>query len=382
MPDATTTTTRQLVYVGTYTDPNPLRAAPASAAALVMGMAGPTGSVGIYVYEQDRASGELALRGTAAGVLNPSFLTLDPAGRFLFSVNEALERDGRPGGAVSSFAIEGDGTRLRFISMRESGGGNPCHLSTDRSGRFLLVANHEQGRVGVLPIGPDGALDPLASIHQHEATDPARHRQPHAHFVTPDPQGRFVLATDTGIDRVLVYRLDPQTGSLLLNDPPWGETHQGAGPRHLAFHPSGRYVYANGEADMTLTCFVYDGESGALTPRQHVTTLPEGVSGRFSTAQVVVEPRGRFAYVSNRGHDSIAIFAIDGATGLLTRLGNEPTRGRTPRNFQVDPAGRFLYAANQNSDTLVCFAVDGDTGALHATGHVVSVPAPTCVLFA
>ena len=381
MPDVSAKTP-QLVYVGTYTDPDPLRASPATDAAPVMGMAGPTGSVGIYAYEQDRDSGELRPRGAAEGVLNPSFLALDPAGRFLYSVNEALRRDGEPGGAVSSFAIEGDGTSLRFISTQPSGGGNPCHLSTDRSGRFLLVANHEEGRVAVLPIGADGRLGPPASVHQHEATDPARHRQPHAHFGTPDPAGCFLLATDTGIDRVLVYRLDAQTGRLELNDPPWGETHQGAGPRHLAFHPSGRYVYANGEADMTLTCFGYDGGRGALTPVQHVSTLPEGVSGRFSTAQVVVEPRGRFAYVSNRGHDSIAVFAIDASTGHLTRIGNEPTRGRTPRNFQVDPAGTFLYAANQNSDTLVCFAIDADTGALRATGHVVEVPAPTCVLFA
>jgi 6-phosphogluconolactonase len=243
------------------------------------------------------------------------------------------------------------------------------------------VANHEDGRVSVLRIDAEGRLGAVTDVHQHEVTAAGGERPPHAHFVTPDPTGRFILATDTGVDRVYVYRLDPATGRLSLNDPPWGETHAGAGPRHLAFHPSGRYVYANGEADMTLTPFAFDAERGALTPLPAASTLPEGESSG-STAQVQVHPSGRFVYASNRGHDSIAVFAVDEGTGRVRRVANESTRGRTPRNFSLDPAGRFLYAANQNSDTVVCFRIDAQTGRLTPTGESTAVPAPTCVLFA
>jgi 6-phosphogluconolactonase len=370
-----------LVYVGTYTDPAPLRRVPASPASPVMGMAGPTGSAGIYVYRQDPESGTLALLHTAGGVLNPSFLALDPGRRWLFSVNEALEHDGQPTGAASSFALDPATGGLRFLSRQAKGGGNPCHLSPDASGRFLLVANHEDGRVSVLRVDAEGRLGAVTDVHQHEATDPSGRRPPHAHFVTPDPTGRFILATDTGVDRVYVYRLDPATGRLSLNDPPWGETHAGAGPRHLAFHPSGRYVYANGEADMTLTPLAFDAERGALTPLPAAATLPEGESSG-STAQVQVHPSGRYVYVSNRGHDSIARFSIDGTTGKVTPLGHVPTQGRTPRNFNLDPTGAFLYAANENGSSVVAFRVDAASGSLTPTGNVTPTPAPVCVLFA
>ncbi len=370
-----------LVYVGTYTDPSLLRREPASPANPVMGMIGPTGSEGIYVYEQDETSGALTLRHTVAGVPNPSFLALDPQRRFLFAVNEAVDEEGEKAGQVSSFAVDPATGDLRFVNRHRTGGGNPCHLSVDPSGRYLLVANHEHGRISVLRIAEDGRLGPIVYVDQHQSVDPTGRRAPHAHFVTPDPQGRFILATDTGVDRIFVYRLDPASGRLSPNDPPWGETHAGAGPRHLTFHPNGRFVYANGEADKTLTAFAYDAERGTLAPIHAEPTVPEGVTGG-STAQVVAHPSGRFVYVSNRGHDSIAIFAVDEATGRITRLGNEPTLGHTPRNFDVDPAGRFLYAANQNSDTIVCFRIDPQPGRLAATEHVTHVPAPTCVLFA
>ncbi len=373
-----------LVYIGAYTDPAPLRPTPASAASPVMGMTGPTGSVGIAVYQQDPHSGALTHLLSAGGVLNPSFLALDLPRRRLFAVNEALRYEGQPVGSASSFAVDPATGGLRFLSRHASGGGNPCHLSPDPSGRCLLVANHEHGRVGVLRIGADGGLGPLTDAHQHEPLDPAGGRPPHAHFVTPDPSGRFFLATDTGTDRVYVYRLDPERGRLTLNDPPWGETHSGAGPRHLAFSPDGRTVYANGEADRTLTPFAYDPERGALNALPAASTVPlaeRGARRGWSTAQVQTHPSGRFVYVSNRGHDTIAVFAVD-PNGGVTLVANEPTLGRTPRNFSLDPAGRFLYVANQNSDTVVCFRVDPQSGRLEATGGVTTVPAPTCVLFA
>ena len=354
-----------LVYVGSYTEPAPR-----------------TGE-GISVYRQDPATGELTHLHTVGGVVNPSFLAFDPQHRFLFAVNETQEYQGRPTGAVSSFAIDQATGGLTFLSKQPSEGGDPCHLCTDPSGRFLIVANHEDGTVGVLPIGEDGRLAPASDVRRHEGSGPGRTQQgPHAHFTTLDPTGRLVLVVDKGIDKVMIYRLDTTAGTLVPHDPPFGQLHAGAAPRHLAFHPNGRYAYVNGEADMTLTAFAYDAAGGAFTELHYVSTLPPGATcERCSTAQVLVEPAGRFVYVSNRGHNSIASFAIDEASGRVTPLGHEPTGGRTPRNFAIDPSGTFLYAANQDSDTIVCFRIDQATGQLSATGQVTAVGAPVCVLF-
>jgi len=180
----------------------------------------------------------------------------------------------------------------------------------------------------------------------------------------------------------MLYRLDAARGALLPHDPPSASLHSGAAPRHIAFHPNGQYVYVNGEADMTVTAFAFDPERGRMEELHYLSTLPDGANGeRFSTAQIMVEPRGRFVYVSNRGHNSIAIFAIDQATGRLSAAGHQPTGGETPRNFNIDPSGTFLYAANQNSDTIVQFRIDPDTGQLAATGNVTEVGSPVCILF-
>jgi 6-phosphogluconolactonase len=371
-----------LVYIGTYTDPSSQAGYEVTPERPVMGMTGPTGAEGIYVFQQDPATGELAHRQTVSGVVNPSFLALDPGERFLFAVNETRVTNGAESGAVSSFALDVSTGEPNFVSRQLSGGSNPCHLAVSPDGRFLLVANHEHGRVAVLPIDAAGQLAPATDIRQDASIDPAGRRRPHAHFVTPDPSGNFVLSTDTGTDRISVYRLDTQAGRLVPNQPPWGETHPGGSPRHLAFHPGGRYLYANGEADLTLSVFAYDAPSGTLTPRQHVSTIPDGVTGRLSTAQIAAHPNGRFVYVSNRGHDSIAIFRIDPTSGTATLIANKPTRGQTPRNFALDPPGRFLYVANQNSRSIICFRVDQETGLLAATPHFAEVPAPTCILFA
>lgn len=372
----------QFVYVGTYTDPSPQAGYAVTPERPVMGMTGPTRSAGLYVFEHDPATGALTHRHTLSGLLNPSFLALDPDERFLFAVQEAREYDGAATGAVVSFALDADTGLPRLLGRQSSGGANPCHLSVSPDGRTLFVANHEDGSVAVLPIDHEGRLAPATAIHHDAPRDPTGHRRPHAHFVTPDPTGAFVLSTDTGTDRITVYRLDMASGRLLPHRPPWGETHPGGSPRHLAFHPSGRYLYANGEADMTLSVFAYDAAAGRLTAQQHLSTLPEGIAGPYSTAQITAHPSGRFVYVANRGHDSIAIFRIDPATGRAARIANEPTQGQTPRNFALDPPGHFLYVANQNSASIVCFRVDQETGLLAATGQTATVPAPTCVLFA
>jgi 6-phosphogluconolactonase len=350
---------RNLVYVGTYTRSNR--------------------SEGIYVFDFDPASGKLSPRSTTPEV-DPSFLAFDPSGRFLFAVSEGFGLDG---GEAVSYAIDQHTGGLTPLSRQKTGGGEPCHLTPDPSGRWLLVANHEHGSVAVFPIGADGRLAEPSDLRQHHGSGPGPTQQgPHAHFVTFDPQQRRVLVNDKGIDQVMLYRLNTERGVLEPNDPPFGEVHAGAAPRHLSFHPTGRYVYVNGEADMTLSAFSYESSTGAMRELQWLSTLPADANREgCSTAQVLVEPSGRYVYVSNRGHDSIAGFTIDQSTGEIEARGHVSTHGKTPRNFMIDPSGKWLYAANQNSDTIVQFRIDFSNGELVPTGEVTQVGAPVCILF-
>jgi 6-phosphogluconolactonase len=336
-------------------------------------------SQGIHVFQRDPESGRLALLQSVSEV-DPSFLTFDPQRRFLFAVSEGL---GLNGGAVASFEVDDQTGHLTPLSRQPSLGGEPCHLCCDPTGRWILVANHEHGSVVVLPVDADGRLGPVAHFEQHEGSGPGPTQTgPHAHWVDFDLSGRRVLVADKGIDKVMIYRLDVESGKLGPNEPAFGVLHAGAAPRHLAFHPSGRYAYVNGEADMTITAFSYDDQRGALDALQALTTLPDGASrDGCSTAEIVVEPAGRFVYVSNRGHDSIAIFGIDQATGRLTALGHTSTQGRIPRNIAIDPSGTFMYAANQESDTIVHFRIDHEQGQLIPTGDVTQIGAPICILF-
>jgi 6-phosphogluconolactonase len=339
-------------------------------------------SDGIAVYRHDPDTGALTLLHTVPET-DPSFLAFDPNGRLLFAVSETQQYEGQPGGSVVSYRIDPQSGNLAPLSRQASGGGDPCHLCTDPTGRYLLVANHEDGNVAVLPIGADGRLQPRSDLRQHVGSGPGPTQTgPHAHFVTFDPTGRLVLVNDKGIDKIMLYELHGADGTLRPHDPPFASVHSRAAPRHLAFHPNGRYAYVNGEADLTVNVMTYDAERGALEEVQTLSTLPGGVANEgFSTAHILVGPDGRFVYVSNRGHDSIAIFAVDLGTGRLTPVGHEPTRGRTPRNFAIDPAGRYLYAANQGSDTIVQFRIEPETGRLAPTGRVTEVGAPVCLLF-
>ncbi|MFN8524622.1 MAG: lactonase family protein [Chloroflexota bacterium] len=339
-------------------------------------------STGIHVFRRDPRSGRLgALQATVD--VDPSFLAFSPSREFLFAVGETKEFQGQNGGSVSSWRIDWQTGTLAFISRQPTLGGDPCHLTTDPSGKTLLVANHEDGNIAVLPITSDGHLEPPRQLVQHHGSGPGpTQKGPHAHFVTFDPGARRVLAVDKGIDRIMIYQLDPEAGTLSPADPPFTAVHTGAAPRHLAFHPSGRYAYVNGEADLTITAFRYDGASGRFEELHHLPTVPtQNRPERQSTAQILVHPNGRFVYVSNRGHDSIAIFAIDESSGRLTPAGHVATQGHTPRNFAFDPEARFLYAANQNSHTIVQFSVNADTGNLTPTGNVAEVGGPVCILF-
>lgn len=351
------------VYVGTYT--------------------GPGRGEGIGVFSMDAATGGLAHLQTVSGVDNPSFLALHPRGPYLYAVNESPGEGGGPPPGVSAFAVHPATGRLTLLNRRPSHGTAPCYVSLHPQGGYAFVANYGDGTLAVYPVQSDGRLGEASEVVQHAGSGPHPRRQqgPHAHSVRADPAGRFVLACDLGIDKILIYRLDVASGRLFPHHPPFAVAPPGGGPRHIAFHPGGGYLYVNNEIDSSLTVFAYDGARGTLQARQTLSTLPAGYSGPNSTAQVAVHRSGKTVYVSNRGHDSIAVFAVEGATGELTPLGHVPTQGKTPRNFNIDPGGRFLYAANQNSDTIVVFRIDPVTGALRPTGQVTQTPVPVCIVF-
>jgi 6-phosphogluconolactonase len=341
------------------------------------------GSEGIYLYRFDLQTGGLHLVSTAGEAENPSFLAIDPRGRYLYAVNEVAEFRGQRSGAVSAFAIEAGSGGLTFLNHQPSGGPGPCHLTVDRTGRFVLVANYSGGSASILPIGDGGALgEPLQVIqHYGSSVHPRRQEGPHAHSVTLDPQNRYAFVADLGMDKIMIYRFDATRGTLEPGEPPWVTTEPGAGPRHFAFHPSGEYAYVINELDSTLTAFTYDG-GGTLRSTQTVSTLPQRFEDTSYCADVHVSPSGRFVYGSNRGHDSIAIFQVDEGTGKLKALEHEPTQGENPRNFVIAPSGNFVLVANQDGDNVVVFRVDQETGSLSPMGQSVQVPAPVCLTFA
>ncbi len=336
-------------------------------------------SEGIHVFSCDPATGRLTRRSFVED-LDPSFLAFDPSRRLLFACSEGLTDET---GAVASYAIDSGSGALTQLSRQPTGGGEPCHLVTDPTGQFLLVANHLNGSVTVFPVDGDGRLAPASHFRQHVGSGPGPTQQgPHAHHVAFDPAGQRVLLTDKGIDQVVLYRLDLATGELVPNDPPFGRIHAGAAPRHLAFGRDGTFVYVNGEADMTVSTCTYDATTGLLTEVQVVSTLPDEFEGEgFSTAEIAVDAEGRFVYVSNRGHHSIATFDIDRATGRLSPAGHVSTGGQNPRHFAIHPSGARVYVANQDSDSIVQFDVDPRSGRLTPTGEVTHVGAPVCILF-
>jgi 6-phosphogluconolactonase len=340
-------------------------------------------SRGIYVSRFDAVSGRLSTPELAAEIANPAFLAVHPNRPLLYAVNELSSFQDQPGGAVSAFAIDPATGKLTLLNQESTRGGGPCHLTVDPAGKAVLVANYGGGSIGALPIQAGGDVGPLRTFVQHtgSSVNPRRQTAPHAHGIYVDAANRFVFVPDLGIDQVLVYRWDPATIALQPHEPPAVRLAAGAGPRHFAFHPNGQVAYAINELLNTITVFAYDTAAGSLREIQTIATLPGDFDGQNSTAEIVVHPSGRFLYGSNRGHDSLAIYAIDPGHGRLTLLGHEPTRGRTPRSFGVDPTGTWLLVANQNSDNVVGFRLNGETGRLEATGQEVTVPAPVCVVF-
>ena len=340
-------------------------------------------SEGIYVHRFDTDTGALEPISVASGADNPSFLALHPSRKYIYATSEVEEFDGKSQGALYAYSVDAQAGELQSINWQGSVGPGPCHVVVDSSGRYVLAANYHGGSVCVLPIREDGGLESACEFIQHEGSsvNPRRQGEAHAHSINLDPENRFAYVPDLGVDRVFIYRFDQISGKLTPAEPAFAEVNPGFGPRHFAFHPDGRWAYVNNEIGSTITVFERDPETGALTEVQTIGTLPAGFSGTNSTAHILVHPNGRFLYVSNRGHDSIAIFTVGYGTGRLTAVGHQSTGGKTPRNFEIDPSGTLLVAENQNSDTVVTFRIDAESGLLTPTGSVARVPMPVCVKF-
>lgn len=340
-------------------------------------------SRGIYRCRMNTTSGRIWEPKIAAEMENPTFLALHPNGRCLYAVSE-VQRDGeRLGGTVGAFARNLATGALRPLNRRPSGGFGPCHLSVDQTGRCLVVANYISGSVSAMRIEEDGRLGETSAFFQYQGSsvDPNRQKGPHAHSVNFSPDFRFIFVCDLGVDRVLIYRFDTQSGGMAPVEPPSVAVAPGGGPRHFAFHPSGRFAYVINELNSTVTVFRYAAEKGALHEEQTVSTLPEDFHGESTTAEVLVSSDGRYLYGSNRGHDSIVIFAVNQVNGRLQLVDHQKTLGKTPRNFAFEPSGRWLLAANQNSHSVVTFRVDQASGRLTSRGQVLQIPEPVCVRF-
>ena len=342
-------------------------------------------SRGIYLLDFDASSGKWGADPVVAGTSeNPSFLALHPNGRFLYAVNELKTFHGEPTGSVSAFAIDAATGRLSLLNQQPSEGTDPCYLVVDGPGRNVLIANYTSGTAAVLPLSADGRLGRASSVRRRSGSGPVRERQegPHAHAIVLDQAGRFALWTDLGTDRIVIDRFDSASGRLEPNEPDGVGIKPGAGPRHLAWHPSGRALYVLNELSSSVSALRFDAARGALEVFQTAAARAAQAGGNNTAAEIVVSPDGRFLYASNRGDDDIAVFAIDTVSLGLAPVGHVPTGGRTPRSFAIDPSGRWLIAANQGSSSLVVFRLDAATGLPVAVGSHVTVPDPVCVLFA
>jgi len=339
---------------------------------------------GIYQAVLDIKKGTLSEATLAGEAFRPGFLAIHPDGRHLYCVGEPAGFKGKSAGSVCAFEIDPISGTLKLLNSQPTGGVGPCHLIVDPTGKNVLSAQYAGGSCTVLPIAPDGSLKPRSSFYRHKGASgvvPKRQNAPHAHSINLDASGRFAFVADLGLDKILIYRFDSETGTLTPNHPPYVKTVPGGGPRHFVFHPSGKFAYVNLEISSQVTAFQYDAASGMLTPIQTLSTLPKGFKGKNTTAEIRVTPDGRFLYVSNRGHNSIAMFAIDTKTGKLESLGTEPTRGEIPRNFNLDPTGSFLIAVHQKSDNATLFRINRKTGRLEFTGTEIKVPQSVCVRF-
>jgi len=332
---------------------------------------------GIYASTLNLKTGEMSPAKVVADAPRPGFLALHPRLPLLYAVTAEPTK---PAGGVRAYKIDAANNELTLLNKQATGDEGATHLALDPAGNTIVVAHYSGGSTAVLPIAADGSIEALATVVKHTGSGPSLDRQtePHAHGVAFDASGQFACVADLGTDEVIVYRL--LTGGKLTQHSVWKAT-PGAGPRHLAFHPTGRWLYCLNELDSTMAALSFDADQGELAELQTIGTLPSDFAGSNTTAEVVVHPNGKFLYGSNRGHDSTALLAIDGETGLLTLIEIEPTLGEHPRFIGIEPSGQFLIAANRDANNLVSFRINPTTGALTPTGHETSVPQPVCVVF-
>ena len=353
-----------LFYVGTYTEEGGK-------------------SKGIYAYRFNADTDQITPLGLAAETTNPSFVALHPNGRFLYAVNEIGNYKSLNSGGVSAFSIDRASGKLAFLNEVLSRGADPCYITVDRTGKYVLVANYSGGSLAVFPVLADGKLGEASAFVQHtgHGPNPQRQEKAHPHSIDLSLDNRFAMVDDLGLDELLVYKFDSAKGSITPNSPPFVRLDPGAGPRHFALHPAGRFAYVVAEMQSTVTVFSNDARTGALQRLQTISTLPKGFTGQNDVPEIQMHPSGRFLYAANRGNDSIAVFAVDDGKGTLTPLEITPTQGKIPRTFEIDPTGTLLFAANQKSDNIVVFRIDGKTGHLTPTGQVLDVASPVCVKF-
>jgi 6-phosphogluconolactonase len=353
---------KYLLFVGTYTGKD---------------------SKGIYAYRFDAASAEFTSLGLAAETSNPSFLAIDPSRRFLYAVNEVSNYKGVSSGAVTVFSINHQTGKLSLLNQVPSRGADPCYIAFDKTGKFALVANYTGGSVAVFHVEKDCRIGETSAFVQHAGSSVDKQRQegPHAHWIETTPDNRYAIAADLGLDKLLIYRFNDTTGALAANDPPYANLDPGAGPRHVAFHPNGRFAYVVNELQSTITTFSYNRSTGTLQKLNSVSSLPKGFSGDNTTAEIKVHPNGKFLFASNRGNDSIAVFSVDAENGHLTLVDFFSTQGKSPRNFEIDPRGKLLLVANQDTNNIVVFRIDPGTGRLTPTGQTLNISAPVCLKF-
>jgi 6-phosphogluconolactonase len=360
------------VYVGTYTAPH---TAP--------GGSKPSQARGVYVFRMDGSTGALT-QVQVVDVENPSWVTIDPQGRYLYAVNEVETWKGQPNtGAVSAFAINPTSGELTPLNDQPTMGTDSTHVSVDPSGHWVIVANYTSGSFSLLPIQSDGSLGPLSDLFAPTGMGPNADRQegPHAHETRFDPTGHFVLGADLGLDRAWSWTIDGGAGKFMSNSVPYVQVASGSGARHMDFHPSGRFLYIICEMASAITAYSYDPMHGTAIWLQTVSTLPADFTGTSTTAEIAVHPSGRFLYGTNRGHDSVVAFTIDQASGRLSSPSWTPTQGKVPRGMAIDPSGMLLLAGNLDSDTIVPFSIDQSTGALTPTGAVTNTPVPVAFAF-
>ncbi len=352
--------TREVFYAGTYSE---------------------RGSKGIYVYRFDRSQGKLTEIQTVTEGKSPNFLVVHPNKKYLYAVyNEGKQKVDKQG-SVAAFKIDQATGFLTMINESPSQGSGPAHVSADPKGRFLYVSNYGEGNFSVYRVNPDGGIGAVTDVIKHTGSggNPQRQSAPHVHSVIPSRDGKFIYVSDLGIDKVMIYEVDDKTGKVSPGKSPYGANASGSGPRHFTIHPNGKFGFSAEELTSTVASFKIDQLTGALTPIERVSMLPDEFKEKSSAADIHLSPDGKFLYASNRGHESLVIYAVNASTGKLTFVAHENTRGRHPRNFCIDSRGQFVFVANRDTDNITIFSRDARSGKLKYTGTETQTPAVVCI---